>query len=107
MLVAVWVTLALLVLVLVGGALYLVREGLRTWRAVRRFTRIMGAGADVLAARADEAARKSGEAGAAAERLAEAAARLQRSAAYAQVVADAAGDAGVTVTRIRGSVPRK
>ncbi|HSP73327.1 MAG TPA: hypothetical protein VLN26_13210 [Gaiellaceae bacterium] len=107
MLAAVWITLAFLVLVLVAGTVHVVREGLRTWRTVKRTMRIAGAGADALTARADAAARKAGEAGSAAERLSAATAHLSRSLAYARVLADAAGDVRATVTGLRGSVPRK
>ena len=107
MLVAVWVTLAIVLLVLAGGGFHVVREGLRTWRAVRRLTRVLGAGGDAVTSRVEAATAKLDGAGAAAERLTDATARLQRSLAYARVVADAAGDARATVTRLRGSVPRK
>ncbi|HET8607897.1 MAG TPA: hypothetical protein VFL66_12835 [Gaiellaceae bacterium] len=107
MLVAVWVTLGFLVLVLVGGTAHVVREGLAAWRAIRRTGRALGACAEALGSRAERVSRKAAGAGSADGRLAGATARLSRSLAYARVVADAAGDAGATLVRLRGSVPRK
>lgn len=107
MLAAVWITLAFLVLVLVAGTVHVVREGLRTWRTVKRTMRVAGAGADVLTARADAAAQKAGGAGSAVERLAAATAHLSDSLAYARVIADTAGEVRATVMGIRGAVPRK
>ena len=102
-----WIALAFFVLVLVAGTAHVVREGLRTWRTVKRTMRVAGAGTDALTARADAAARKAGGAGSAAERLSTATAHLARSLAYARVIADAAGDVRATLTGLRGSVPRK
>ena len=107
MLVVVWIALALLVLVLVGGLYHVVREGLRAWRVTREFVRVAGAGADLLAARADEAARKADGADAAAARLAQSSASLQRSLAYAQVIADATAGAYAALTRVDAAIPRK
>jgi hypothetical protein len=104
---AVWGTLALLVAVLVAGGFHLVRTGLRTWRDVRRFTALVGAGGDVLSRRADSAGRKVEGLSAHGERAAAAVEHLQQSVAYAHVVAGAAGDTFAVVNRLRGAVPRK
>jgi hypothetical protein len=106
-LLAVWITLALAVVVFAGGTLHVVREGLRSWRAARRLMAVVGAGGEALAARADAGAQKLDAAGSGGARVGDAVARLQRSAAYARVVADAAGDVRATVTGLRGAVPRK
>ena len=107
MLIAVWVTLALLVVVLAAGGVHVAREGLRAWRAFKRLSRIVGAGGEALTARADAAAAKAAGAGAAAERISAAAGRLGASLAYARVLADAAGDARATLTGLQGSLPHK
>jgi hypothetical protein len=106
-LIALWVALGLFVLAAGGATAVLVLRGLRFWRDLKRFMRILGAASDLLGARADEAAGKAGGAGSGTGRLAASTARLSRSLAYARVVADAAGDSWATVTRLRGSVPRK
>ncbi len=106
MLWAVWGSLAFLLAVAGAGGYLVGRRALATWRTFKDFTALLGRANDAIAQRADEAARKAEPPGDGAQ-LASAVARLSRSTAYARLIADAAGDAGATVTGLRGSVPRK
>jgi hypothetical protein len=107
MLWAVWIALALAVLLTVVGAVHVVREALALWRAFRGFTALLGRAADVLGARADDAARKAAASGDAVERLTVAVERLSRSVAYARVLGGAGGGALAAYAALRGRMPRK
>jgi hypothetical protein len=104
---AVWISLALLVVVLAAGTWHVVTTGLETWRTFKRFTAVLGHAGDLITARLDELARKAETTGEQAERISASSRHLARSLAYMRIVADAAGDVRAAVTGLRGSVPRK
>jgi hypothetical protein len=104
---AVWISLAFLVVVLLGSVAYVAVRGWRAWRTFRAFSRtVEGAVASVLsrAAKAEERAVGLTDG---ATRLSTATARLQASLERLAVLRAAAGEASAVLAALRGSVPRK
>ena len=101
-----WLSLAFLVLALVGSITVAVLRALRTWRTFKGFSSAAGAAVERVTATAADAERHAVALGDNGERLNAAVARLQESLAHLAVLRAAAADARA-VFDIRTRLPRK
>lgn len=107
MVVAVWIALAVSVVVFVASAAFAGTRGLGAWRVQRHFRRrLIAAMADVTR-RVDGIEQRLAAAGRTADELQRAQAELQESLAAARVLSAAFAEVRATVARFTGLVPSK
>jgi hypothetical protein len=103
----VWISLAFLVVALVGSIATAAVRGLRLWRGFRAVSGAVSSALDDVSRRAAEAERRAVALGEHGEGLQAAVERLRESLAQLAVLRSAATDARATLFAFRGVVPRK
>jgi hypothetical protein len=103
----IWVSLAFLLLALIGGLGFAGVRALAAWRAFRLLRRRVGDALLDTTRRLAQAEQRLAGAAEAAARLDRARLQLQEGLATAAILAAAVGEARAVVGRARGIVPRK
>jgi hypothetical protein len=104
---AVWISLAFLVLVVLGSGTYVVVRGWRVWRTFRAFSRTIDDSVASVLSRAAKAEERALGLTDGATRLSTGTARIHASLERLAVLRAAAGEASAVLAALRGSVPRK
>jgi hypothetical protein len=102
-----WISLAFLLVAVVGSSAYLVLRGLRAWRMLRSFSRTAAQALDRVTGNAAAAEQHALSLTSGMERLTVATEHLQGSLAELAVLRAAADEARAAGASLRGAVPRK
>ena len=102
-----WVSLAFLLVALVGSGVYLGLRALAAWRAFGGFSRTIADALEQVTRRAEAIEARVGSIAEETERLNEANHRLAQSVAELGKLREAAGEARGLLAGVRGAVPRK
>lgn len=103
----VWISLVVGVVAILAGLVLLAKRALESWRAFRSLRRSLTRALGDLTQRVAGIETRLAHASSNAAQFSDAQVRLRRSLATAAVLADAAGEAGKAVGRLRGFIPRK
>lgn len=102
-----WLALIIALVLTVASAIYVTRQGLEAFRAVKRLGRDLGAELDRISAASGQIERQLALAAESGTRLEASLARLRSSRARLNVLTSAVADVRAAVGRITAVVPRK